>query len=99
MAFVPGLLILATFWLGRLESRLAERTHAESVDVGMVARAGMREALGGPAPRSGDAEYRGDPALTSAVILGADRPGPLWGRYGHSRANRPFGPPRHVDGV
>jgi hypothetical protein len=53
---VPGLLMLATFGLGRLESELANDTvsatdvdefleHAEAVDVHTLAREGMPEAL------------------------------------------------------
>jgi hypothetical protein len=53
---VPGLLMLATFGLGRLESELAHDTvsatdvdefleHAEAVDVHTLAREGMPEAL------------------------------------------------------
>jgi hypothetical protein len=56
VACIPGLLMLATFWLGRLESGLADDTltardvadflaHAESVDVRMLACSGMTEAL------------------------------------------------------
>jgi hypothetical protein len=122
VAFVPGLLMLATFWLGRLESVLTDDTltardvadflaHAESVDVGMLARAGMTEALdslhrrraerglGGPVPRSGAAESLGDAVLTTAVIVAAEQPGPPPVRHKHSRANRQFGPPRHANRV
>jgi hypothetical protein len=56
VACVPGLLMLATFGLGRLESELARDTvsatdvdefleHAEAVDVHTLAREGMPEAL------------------------------------------------------
>jgi hypothetical protein len=56
VACVPGLLMLATFGLGRLEKELAQDTvtandvaefleHAEAVDVQTLAREGMPEAL------------------------------------------------------
>ena len=56
VAFVPGLLMLATLGLGRLEKELAHDTvtasdvaefleHAEAVDVRTLAREGMPEAL------------------------------------------------------
>ena len=56
VAFIPGLLMLATFGLGRLEAGLVENTvtasdvaeflaQAEPVDVRTLAREGMPEAL------------------------------------------------------
>ncbi len=56
VACVPGLLMLATLWLGRLERDLASDTvtasdvaefleHAEAVDLHTLAREGMPEAL------------------------------------------------------
>jgi hypothetical protein len=56
VAFIPGLLMLATFGLGRLEAGLAENTvtasdvaeflaEAEPIDVRTLAREGMPEAL------------------------------------------------------
>jgi hypothetical protein len=56
VACVPGLLILATLWLGRLERELAHDSvtasdvaefleHAQAVDVHTLARKGMPEAL------------------------------------------------------
>jgi hypothetical protein len=56
VAFIPGLLMLATFGLGRLEAGLAENTvtasdvaeflaQAEPIDVHTLAREGMPEAL------------------------------------------------------
>jgi hypothetical protein len=56
VAFIPGLLMLATFGLERLETGLAENTvtardvaeflaQAEPIDVGTLARKGMPEAL------------------------------------------------------
>jgi hypothetical protein len=56
VAFIPGLLMLATFGLGRLEAGLVENTvtasdvaeflaQAEPIDVGTLARDGMPEAL------------------------------------------------------
>ncbi len=56
MAFIPGLLMLATFGLERLEAGLAKNTlsasdvaefleQAEPIDVGTLAREGMPEAL------------------------------------------------------
>jgi hypothetical protein len=56
VALIPGLLMLATFGLGRLEAGLADDTltasdvaefleQAEPVDVGTLAREGMPEAL------------------------------------------------------
>jgi hypothetical protein len=56
VACVPGLLILATLWLGRLERELAHDSvtasdvaeflqHADAVDVHTLARKGMPEAL------------------------------------------------------
>lgn len=58
MAFIPGLLMVATFGLGRLESGLSDDTvtardvadfleHAEPVDMRTLARQGMPEALDG----------------------------------------------------
>jgi hypothetical protein len=56
VALVPGLLILATLWLGRLERDLAHDSvtasdvaeflrHADAADVHMLARAGLSDAL------------------------------------------------------
>ncbi len=56
VAFIPGLLMLATFGLGRLEAGLAENTvtasdvaeflaQAEPIDVRTLAREGMPKAL------------------------------------------------------
>lgn len=56
VAFIPGLLMLATFGLGRLEAGLVENTvtasdvaeflaQAEPIDVRTLAREGMPEAL------------------------------------------------------
>jgi len=58
VAFIPGLLMLATFGLGRLEAGLVENTvtardvaefldQAEPIDVRTLAREGMPEALDG----------------------------------------------------
>jgi hypothetical protein len=56
VAFIPGVLMLATFGLARLESGLVDDTltardvadflaHAQPADVGTLARVGMTEAL------------------------------------------------------
>lgn len=92
VAFIPGLLMLATFGLSRLEAGLVDDTltardvaeffeQAEAADMSTLAREGMPEAL--------DCLHR----------RRAEPPGLATPRYRHSRTNRQFGPPRHANRV
>jgi hypothetical protein len=122
VAFIPGLLMLATFGLGRLEAGLADDTltardvaefldQAEPVDMRMLAREGLPEALeclhrrrteevaDAAAHSASRLEPPVDPFLTAAIISAAEQPG--WAAPGprHSKENRQFGAPRHANRV
>jgi hypothetical protein len=121
VAFIPGLLMLATFGLERLEAGLEKDTvtasdvaefleQAEPIDMRVLAREGMPEALdrlhrrigrvSAESPyRPGDAEPATDPLLRGAFISAAQRPGLPGQRHNHSQANRQFGPPQHANRV
>jgi len=113
--------MLATFGLERLEAGLDKNTvtandvakfleQAESIDVRILAREGMSEALDclyrrigrigdEPLHRFGDAEQVTDPLLTAAFVSTAQHPGPMGQLHDHSQANRQFGPPQHANRV
>jgi hypothetical protein len=121
VAFIPGLLMLATFGLERLEAGLEKDTvtasdvaeflkQAEPIDMHILAREGMPEALdclhrrmgrvSAESPyRPGDTEPATDPLLTAAIISAAQRPGLPRQRHNHSQPNRQFGPPQHANRV
>jgi hypothetical protein len=114
--------MLATFGLGRLEAGLADDTltardvaefleQAEPVDLSMLAREGMPEALDclhrrrtegaadEPASRPSRIEPAADPLSAAAYKSAAQGPGYATPRHTQSRANRQFAPPRHADRV
>jgi hypothetical protein len=121
VAFIPGLLMLATFGLERLESGLEKDTvtatdvaeflnQAEPIDMRILAREGMPEALdwmhrrigraAAESPyRPGGGEPLTRPLLTAAVISAPQRPGFAGQRHNHSQPNRQFGPPQHANRV
>lgn len=121
VAFIPGLLMLATFGLERLEAGLEKDTvtasdvaeflkQAEPVDMRILAREGMPEALDCLQRRIGrlsdespyrldDADPVTDPLLTAAFITAPQYPGLPRHRHNHSQANRQFGPPQHANRV
>ena len=104
-AFIPGLLMLATFGLQRLESSLDDDTvsasdvaefldQAEPGDVDTLAREGMGRALDGLHQRLGEREWSLD-ARTAARDT-ASLPNRL---YVHHRPNPEFQPTRHANRV
>ncbi|OIN78297.1 hypothetical protein BMG05_23475 [Mycobacterium malmoense] len=124
VACVPGLLMLATLGLGRLEKELAHDTvtatdvdefleHAEAVDVHMLAREGMPEALEylhrRQAQRLADSppldahvgRHRAETVLaTFATDFGDRNEAGLPTRiHTHPRVNPQYGGTRHVNPV
>jgi len=121
VAFTPGLLMLATFGLERLEAGLEKDTvtasdveeflqQAEPIDMRVLAREGMPEALDCLHRRIGrlsdespyrfaDADPVTDPLLPAAFISAPEHPGLPRRRHSHSQANRQFGPPQHANRV
>ena len=113
--------MLATFGLERLEAGLEKDTvtasdvaeflkQAEPIDMRILAREGMPEALdclqrrigrlGDESPyRLDDADPITDPLLTAAIISVLQYPGLPRQRHNHSQANRQFGPPQHANRV
>ena len=104
-AFIPALLMLATFGLQRLESSLDEDTvsasdvadfldQAEADDVNTLAREGMSRALDGLHQRLGERDWPLDrrPAARDTASL----PNRL---YMHHRSNPEFQPTRHANRV
>jgi hypothetical protein len=104
-AFIPGLLMLATFGLQRLESSLDDDTvsasdvaefleQAEAGDVDTLAREGMGPALDGLHQRLGERDCSLD-VRTGARDM-ASLPTRL---YVHHRPNPEFQPTRHANRV
>jgi hypothetical protein len=104
-AFIPALLMLATFGLQRLESSLEDDTvsasdvaefldQAEPGDVDTLAREGMGRALDGLHQRLGEREWSLD-ARTAARDTGS-LPNRL---YVHHRSNPEFQPTQHANRV
>jgi hypothetical protein len=113
--------MLATFGLERLEAGLENDTltasdvaefleQAEPIDVSILARAGMPEALDCLQRRIGRitdesrylpsrAEPTIEPLLAATIISAPKQPVLPRQRHKHSRANRQFGPPRHANRV
>jgi hypothetical protein len=104
-AFIPALLMLATFGLQRLESSLGDDTvsasdvaefldQAEADDVNTLAREGMGRALDGLHQRLGERDWPLD-GRTAAPDT-ASLPNRL---YLHHRSNPEFQPTRHANRV
>ena len=104
-AFIPVLLMLATFGLQRLESSLDDDTlsasdvaefldQAKADDVNMLAREGMGRALDGLHQRLGEREWPPD-GRTAARDM-ASLPNRL---YANHRSNPEFQPTRHANRV
>jgi len=104
-AFIPALLMLATFGLQRLESSLSDDTlsasdvaeflaQAEADDVDTLAREGMGSALDGLHKRLGEQDW--SLATASAASEMASLPNRL---VMHHRANPEFQPTRHANRV
>jgi len=113
--------MLATFGLERLEAGLEKDTvtasdvaeflkQAEPIDMRILAREGMPEALDRLQRRIGrlndespygldEADPVTDPLLTTAFISAPRYPGLPRQRHNHSQANRQFGPPQHANRV
>jgi hypothetical protein len=113
--------MLATFGLEHLEAGLENDTltasdvaeflkQAEPIDMRILAREGMPEALDclqrrvgrlrdGSAYRLDDADPITDPLLTAAFLSGPEYRGFQRQRHNHSQANRQFGPPQHANRV
>jgi hypothetical protein len=104
-AFIPALLMLATFGLQRLESSLDDDTvsaadvaeffdQAGADDVNTLAREGMGPALDGLHRRLGDRDlpWHAKPPTRAAASL----PNRL---YVHHRSNPEFRPTRHANRV
>lgn len=109
VAFIPGLLMLATFGLQRLESGLVDDTvtardvaeffeQAEPSDMGTLAREGMPQALDSLHRRQSERTVD-EPVFGTAVMPTAEQRGLPSGRHRHSRVNRQFGAPRHANRV
>ena len=108
VVFIPGLLMLATFGLQRIESGLDRDTvsaadvaefleQAQADDVHTLARDGMPEALDGMHRRLSDRVP--DAEVAKAYITDdewSDLPTPL---YAYNRANPEFQPSRHANPV
>jgi hypothetical protein len=105
VALIPGLLMLATFGLERLETGLQRDTvsstdvakfleQAEAADVDTLARDGMSRALDGMKQRLHERESPANGSGTSAPAPGL--PSRL---YVHHRANPEFQPTRHANRV
>jgi hypothetical protein len=104
-AFIPGLLMLATFGLQRLESSLEDDTvsasdvaefleQAKADDVNTLAREGMGPALDGLHQRLGERDWSLDP------VTGArDRASLPTRVYVHHQANTEFQPTQHANRV
>jgi hypothetical protein len=104
-AFVPALLMLATFGLQRLESSLNDDTvsasdvaefldQAEADDVNTLAREGMGPALDGLHQRLGEREWLLDGrTATHETARLPNR------QYVHHRSNPEFQPTRHANRV
>ncbi len=104
-AFIPALLMLATFGLQRLESSLDEDTvsasdvadfldQAEADDVNTLALEGMSRALDGLHQRLGERDSPLD--RRTAARDTASLPNRL---YAHHRSNPEFQPTRHANRV
>jgi hypothetical protein len=104
-AFIPALLMLATFGLQRLESGLSDDAvsaadvaeflnQAEADDVNTLAREGMGSALDGLHKRLGEHEW--PLAAASAAREMSSLPNRL---VMHHRANPEFRPTRHANRV
>jgi hypothetical protein len=104
-AFIPALLMLATFGLQRLESSLDDDTvsasdvaefldQAEADDVNTLAREGMGRALDDMHQRLGDRDW--PPEAPSAVRDLASLPNRLYVPHG---SNPEFQPTRHANRV
>ena len=105
VALIPGLLMLATFGLERLESGLQRDTvsstdvakfleQAEAADVDTLARDGISRALDGMKQRLHERESPTNGSGTSTAAPGL--PSRL---YVHHRANPEFQPTRHSNRV
>ena len=105
VAFIPGLLMLATFGLERLESGLDRDTvsatdvaeflqQAEADDVNTLARDGMTQALESLHRRHHDRD-----ATSAAATASTDMPGLPTRVYVHHRSNPEFQPTRHANRV
>jgi hypothetical protein len=104
-AFVPVLLMLATFGLQQLESRLGDDSvsasdvaefldEAEADDVNTLAREGMGPALDGLHQRLGERDWPFDGKTPVRDTAGwPSRP------YTHHRPNPEFRPTRHANRV
>jgi hypothetical protein len=105
VALIPGLLMLATFGLERLESGLRRDTvsatdvakfleQAEAADVDTLARDGMSRALDSLNQRLHERESVSNGSPTSAPA-----PGLPTRRYVHHRPNPEFQPTPHANRV
>jgi hypothetical protein len=105
VALIPGLLMLATFGLERLESGLRRDTvsatdvakfleQAEAADVDTLARDGMSRALDCLNERLHERESPSSGVATSTVA-----PGLPTRLYVHHRPNPEFQPTRHANRV
>jgi hypothetical protein len=104
-AFIPGLLMLATFGLQRLESSLEDDTvsasdvaefleQAEPDDVNTLAREGMGRALHSLHQRLGDRDWPLDGGIGAADMTSL--PTRL---HVHNGSNTEFQPTRHANRV
>jgi len=104
-AFIPALLMLATFGLQRLESSLVDDTvsafdvadfldRAEAHDVDTLAREGMSRALDGLHQRLGERDWPVD-----RRSAGREMPSLPNRLYVHHRSNPEFQPTRHANRV
>ena len=102
VGLIPGLLMVATFGLQRLEAGLHPDTvsatdvakffeHAEPSDVSTLARDGMSHALAGLRQRQHAQE-----AVTAAAVRDSGLPTRV---YAHHGAKTGFQPTRHADRV
>jgi hypothetical protein len=104
-AFIPALLMLATFGLQRLESSLEDDTvtaadvvefldQAEADDVDTLAREGMGRALDGLHQRLGERDWQLEPSSAARDL--PSLPNRL---YVPHRSNPEFQPTRHANRV
>jgi hypothetical protein len=92
-AFIPALLMLATFGLQRLESSLNNDT-VSAADVNTLAREGMSSALDSLHQRLGERDWPFDGRTTAR-----DMPSLPNRLYVHHRSNPEFQPTRHANRV
>jgi hypothetical protein len=97
-ACVPGLLMLATFGLEKLESGLVTDTPADDLTE-LIEMSEARAEHNGRVCRRADPDFPAMPALRSRLGALDDEPGLPTRRYPRRSANPQFQPSRHANRV